>query len=266
MSKSKKLVFFGNQKLATGVTTKAPLQDSLTKAGYEVVASVTGHIPADLAESGAEAAILVAFGKIIPQAVIDLFPKGIINIHPSLLPQYRGPTPIETAILDGAKETGVSLMRLSAKMDAGPVYSQERIQLSDTETKQQLADRLLQAGEELLLDKLEAILEGWLTPKPQLDSAATYTKLLNKEDGVLDWHKPAEQLGREVRAYAGWPRSRGEIFGKEVIVTKARTVNNDKGGGLVIKCQPGYLEIEQLIAPSGRTMLGADFIRGYSKN
>jgi methionyl-tRNA formyltransferase len=265
MSKSK-LVFFGNQKLATGVQTDAPLQPALTDAGYQIVSSVTGDIPDDLADSEAEAAVLVAYGQIIPQAVIDLFPKGIINIHPSLLPLYRGPTPIEAAILDGAKETGVSLMRLSAKMDAGPVYVQQRLPLTGSETKQELAGQLLRIGQKLLLEHLPAILEGWQTPKPQNDSNASYTKLLKKDDGKIDWQKPADQIERQVRAYAGWPRSQAKIFDKEVIITKARLAKDKKDGKLVIKCQPGYLEVEELIAPSGRTMSGADFIRGYNKN
>src|SRR5581483_9225315 len=130
-----------------------------------------------------EAAVLVAFGRIIPQPIIDLFPKGIINIHPSLLPKLRGPTPIETAILDGLTETGVSLMRLEAKMDAGPLYSQQKISLNGDETKLELATKLNKVGAELLINSLPAILDGSLIPKPQNNSKATYTKLITKDDG-----------------------------------------------------------------------------------
>jgi methionyl-tRNA formyltransferase len=296
MTASRKLVFFGNERLATAVATKAPTLRALVHAGYEIPAVISNytpgisredrrleivevahayHIPVLLPDNlkeiisklksyKAEAAVLVAYGKIIPQEVIDIFPKGIINIHPSLLPKYRGPTPIETAILDGAHETGVSLMRLVAKMDTGPVFAQEHVELSGNETKQKLADKLLDAGSNLLKQHLPAILEGWLTPKPQIDAETTYTKLIKKDDGILDFSKPAEVLEREVRAYAGWPKSRTKIHGHEVVVTKTRTAKVKNDGDIVTECKPGYLEILELIAPSGKTVSGAEFIRGYS--
>jgi methionyl-tRNA formyltransferase len=265
MKPSKKLVFFGNEKLATGISAKRRVLDALVKEGYKITAAITGDIPPDLAAAKPEAAVLVAYGRLIPQEVLDIFPKGIVNIHPSLLPLYRGSTPIETAILDGAAETGVSLMRLTAKMDTGPIYAQKRLALTGTETKQELADKLLDIGRELLAERLPSILEGWDTPKPQIESEATYTKLLKKDDGVMDLAKPAEILEREVRAYAGWPRSRTAIHGREAIITKARVAKDKDDGNLVIKCQPGYLEIEELIAPSGKTMTGEEFLRGYRK-
>jgi methionyl-tRNA formyltransferase len=264
MSKPK-LVFFGNEKLATGIEANSRVPDALDEAGYEITAKVTGDIPPDLAAGRPEAAVLVAYGRLIPQEVLDIFPKGIINIHPSLLPVYRGPTPIETAILEGVAETGVSLMRLSSKMDAGPIYAQKRLALSGNETKQELADRLMDMGLELLIERLEAILEGWLMPKPQIESEATYTKLLKKSDGVMELAKPADVLERQVRAYAGWPRSRAKIHGREVIVTKVRVAKDINDGNLVISCRPGFLEIEELIAPSGKSMRGEEFLRGYRK-
>src|SRR5579884_3641132 len=161
-----KLVFFGNERLATGVGTTAPVLRSLVSAGYQIKMVVSSHAeavsrsrraleivdvahayhipvvltgrPAEAADqlkrTYAEAAILVAYGKIIPQRIIDLFPKGIINLHPSLLPKLRGSTPVETAILNGLDETGISLMQVTAEMDAGPVYAQKRVPLSGQET------------------------------------------------------------------------------------------------------------------------------------
>lgn len=291
------LIFFGNERLATAVTTKAPTLRALIQAGYEIPAVITNytaatsrenrrleiveaahayHIPvlmpenpkeilSQLRDYGAQAAVLVAYGKIIPQEVIDIFPRGIINIHPSLLPKYRGPTPVETAILDGAKETGASLIRLVAEMDAGPVFAQKRISLEGTETKQSLADKLLDAGSDLLKEHLPAILEAWLTPKPQIDKEATYTKLIKKEDGLMDLGQPAEVLERQVRAYTGWPKSRAKIHDNEVVVIKSRVAKDEKDGELVVKCSPGYLEIQELIAPSGKIMTGKDFLHGYKK-
>lgn len=295
MSKRSKLVFFGNERLATGVSTDVPALRELVHSGHEIAAVVSSHtegvsrnrrgleiidvahsyhIPVLLPDSmdeiadklagyGAEAGILVAFGKIIPQSIIDIFPKGIINIHPSLLPKYRGPTPVETAILDGVGQTGVSLMGLSAKMDAGPVYKQAGLALSGKETKPQLAHKLLSLGAKLLADNLEYVLDGTLEPIPQDASAATYTKMLTKADGLVDFKESAETIERKVRAYLGFPKTRAKISSQEVIITKARVAKDKADGHLVLKTQPGHLEILELVAPSGRTMSGADFMRGY---
>jgi len=210
--------------------------------------------------------ILVAYGKLIPQSTIDLFPGGIINVHPSLLPKYRGASPIEAAILANDSETGVSLMRLSAGMDEGPIYTQEAIKLNGTEDRLSLSANLAQKGAGLLVDRLPAIVEGWSTPKPQVDAEASYTKLLEKADGLMDFdHKTAKRLEREVRAYLGFPKSRAKQYGSDIVVTKARVAQSKSDGNLVIKCRDSFLEILELIAPSGRTMSGADFLHGYKK-
>jgi methionyl-tRNA formyltransferase len=295
MDKSKKLVFFGNERLATSVQTTAPVLRALIGTGYEVVALVASTKPAvsrsyrpleiseiakahniplltpdnpteclaQVKQLGASAAILVAYGKIVPAPLIEAFPKGIINLHPSLLPKYRGPTPIETAMVDGTSHSGISLMSLSPKMDAGPIFAQQSVVLNGDETKQALAERLLQAGADLLLNNLAAILESRLSATPQDDSQATYTKLLRKSDGDIDWQEPAETIERKVRAYLGYPKSRTTLFGKPIIITSARVAKDKSDGELVMACGSGWLEISQLVAPSGRSMTGADFIRGY---
>lgn len=297
MSKSKKLIFFGNERLATSVSTTAPTLRALIATGYEIEAVIANHedpisrqkrgleigslahshgIPVilpgkdiplltKLKNHQAEAAVLVAFGKIIPKEVIDFFPKGIINIHPSLLPKYRGPTPIESAILDGVKETGASLMKLDVKMDTGPIYAQRRLKLLGNETKQELSDKLLSLGAELLISELPQILDGSKKPVSQNDKVATYTKLIQKDYGQVDFQKPALLLEREVRAYAGWPQSLARIFGHDIIITKTQVVTSKTDGALVVACQPGWLEIQELKAPSGKTMSGSEFLRGYSK-
>jgi methionyl-tRNA formyltransferase len=291
------LVFFGNERLATAVTTDAPTLRALVTAGYKIEAVVTNHteavsrnkrtleivdvahayhIPVLLPEKldtvrtrldkiGAEGAVLVAFGKIIPQDIIDIFPVGIINIHPSLLPKLRGSTPVESAILNGLEETGVSLMKLTAEMDAGPVYAQKKIKLNGTETKPQLAAQLLNEGCKLLIDNLDKILSGELKPKPQDETESTYTRLLTKQDGHIDFAEPADVIERKIRAFLGFPKARAPVFGREVVITKARLSTSQNDGNLVIKCNPGYLEVLELIAPSGRTVSGADFKLGYQK-
>jgi methionyl-tRNA formyltransferase len=299
MNKSKKLIFFGNERLATGLShTNTPTIKALINEGYEVTAVVCNYtesrsrsarkleiaevakahnipimlpthlldIKHDIKELDAEFGVLVAYGRIIPREIIDLFPKGIINIHPSLLPKYRGPIPVEQAILDGATESGTSIMRLVAEMDAGPLYAQNKTQLKGKETKAELADNLLSAGADLLIKHLPRILENPQDFKVQDESKATYTKLIGKEDGEISWDKPAEHIEREIRAFSGWPKSRTKLFDKPVIITKARVVKDSGDGDLVIECQSGWLEIQELTAPSGRSMGGAEFLRGYSKN
>jgi len=298
------ILFFGNERLATGVTSPVLVLQSLIKAGYNVPAVVVAqenkiksrkdraleieavaeanNIPvlappklkeaaADLQKYGAVAAVLVSYGKIIPQEVIDIFPKGIINIHPSLLPKHRGPTPIESVILSGEKETGVSLMQLAAKMDAGDVYAQETVLLRGDEAKQQLADQLLNMGAKMLVHYLPDILSGQLTPAQQNDSEATYDKKIEKEAAQLNHDKPAEELAREVRAYAGWPKSRVLLAKKELVVTQAHALpGNGLPGGIWIEghnfgmyCSEGILAIDSLIPPGKKEMTAQAFLAGY---
>jgi methionyl-tRNA formyltransferase len=250
------IVFFGNERLATGVTTVAPTLRKLIAAGYNVVAVVshnsdtrsrsarqleiagvaTEHnIPVLLPEKPAlvieqiramqpDIGVLVAYGKIVPSSVMDVFPHGIINIHPSLLPLHRGPIPIESVILQGAAETGVSIMQLAVAMDAGPVYGQVRADLQGDETKQALATQLLEAGGNHLLQILPSIVDGSLAPTPQNEATATYDALIQKADGLLDFNKPAARLEREIRAYLDWPGSRTSIGDKDVIITAAHVL------------------------------------------
>ncbi len=298
-----KLVFFGNERLATGVKTTAPTLQALIAADYDIVsvvshysgstsrnnrdleiaavAEATGipmllpHKPTEvtdqLAAYGAEAAVLVAYGKIIPQSIIDIFPRGIINIHPSLLPLHRGPTPVESVILEGPTETGVSIMQLVREMDAGPVYGQTAYNLDGSESKSELAKRLLEAGSALLLELLPDILNGSLQPIPQDEARATYDGLISKKQSWLDFNKPARQLEREVRAYLAWPQSRTEFSRKEVVVTAASVIDGQGEPGSVWRdgkrfgfyTTDGILIIDRL-KPSGKQEMSAEaFLAGY---
>ncbi|HVV25777.1 MAG TPA: methionyl-tRNA formyltransferase [Candidatus Saccharimonadales bacterium] len=298
------LVFFGNERLATGVTTTVPVLQALVAAGYRVAAVVVSQsdpaqsrkartlevatvaqqlgipllapakltdIKDQLQEIGAQAGILVAYGKLVPPEIIDLFPRGIINIHPSLLPKRRGSTPIENVILYGEKETGVSLMQLVEEMDAGPIYAQEVVPITGRETKQQLADVLLNAGKDLLIKYLPAILDGSLTGQPQEKIEATYDKQIKKDVGELDTTKPAAQLEREIRAYAGWPRSRLTLGTTEVIITQAHISDQNgtpgtlwlEGRQLGVHCAEGTLVIDRLIPPGKKEMTAEAFLAGY---
>jgi methionyl-tRNA formyltransferase len=210
------------------------------------------------------AGILVAYGKIIPQSIIDLFTPGIINVHPSLLPKYRGPSPIESAIANRDHETGVSIMQLDKKMDAGPVYSQITQPLTRKETKPELYDKLFHDGTALLIKNLPDIINNTIIPTPQNDNNATYCQLLTKENSWIDPERmTAAEADAYVRAYLGFPRSRINIGGRDIIITKSHCDDIPKSP-LDQKFSDGnYLIIDELIAPSGKTMNAEDYLRGY---
>ncbi len=304
------IVFFGNERLATGVTTEAPTLRRLIAAGYNVVAVVSHNTDTrsrrerelEIAQIAAEhkiplllpakpalvidqlqalhptIGILVAYGKIVPQSVIDIFPRGIINIHPSQLPRHRGPIPIESVILEGAHETSVSIMRLVHAMDAGPVYGRVSVTLQGDETKQELANQLLNAGGEHLVQILPAIVDGSLVPTPQDEATATYDTLIQKSDGLLDFTKSAVQLEREIRAYQGWPKSRTTLVSTDVVVTAAHveivnTDNQTQPGSpyhaekvFGLHTADGVLVIDRLKPAGKQEMSAAAFVNGYGKD
>jgi len=219
----------------------------------------------DIQELDNPVGVLVSYGKIIPKKTLELFTPGIINVHPSLLPKYRGPSPIESAIVNRDNKTGVTIMCLVSAMDAGPIYLQVPYALDFTETKPELYNTLFTLGTNLLVSKLPSILSGELQPTPQDDNEATYCTLLSKEDGNLDLTvlTPGEAEAR-VRAYLGYPRTRVTVGGYTIIITKAHGVMTQKTP-LDLECANGaFLSIDELIAPSGKTMSAADFLRGYS--
>ncbi len=293
MKKSNKLVFFGTEdfsevalsklidggfnvsavvtrpdtKAGRGQKTKSPKVAAVAKSADikllqpEIVADISDELEA----IGAEAGVLAAYGKILPAKILQIFPSGIINIHPSILPKYRGPAPVEAAILNGDRVAGVSLIKLTDGMDEGPIYAAKKLDVALDDEGTSLNRKLADVGANLLVETLPDILAGALKPNAQDNSAATYTKLLTKNDGIIDWLKPAEDIERQIRAYSVWPRTRAEIFGQDVVITKARVADSPEDGSLVMECRPGYLEVTELIAPSGRGMSGADFIRGYKK-
>lgn len=226
---------------------------------------------------GCQAAVLSSYGKILPSAVLELFPTGIINVHPSLLPRWRGPSPIEAAILAGDKETGVSLMRLDSKMDSGPIFVQEKYRLKGDETQGQLYEALAHFGGALLEKELSNIVNDTTKARPQANTGITYSRIINKSDGAIDWTQTADHIERQIRAYSLWPKCRTSLFGKDVIVTQAKVSHEvpidyalprgsiipDKKR-LLVKTGTGYLEVTQL-KPSGKAeMTGVSFLSGYA--
>ena len=242
--------------LKNNIPVWQPLKMSEIAESIEALTNNTGEKPIG---------VLVSYGKIIPQSIIDMFEPGIINVHPSLLPKYRGPSPIESAILHGDTETGVSIMQLSAAMDAGPVYKQIFFSLDDTETAPQLEAKLAALGAQELVTILPSIMNASLQPQPQDDSLASYCKLLSKDDSVLDPETlTAEQAERRVRAYIAYPKTKVTIAGHLVVVTKAHLASTGDTV-LDIQCSDGrFLSIDELIGPSGRAMNAKAFLNGYA--
>ena len=214
------------------------------------------------------AGVLVSFGRIIPQEIIDLFTPAIVNVHPSLLPKYRGPSPIESAILNGDKKTGVSLMKLSKEMDAGDVYSQEEIELSKTETASGLYKTCGEIGAEMLVRDLPKIISGEIKGQKQDDSQAEYCQLLKKSDALLSQdEQTAEQAEQQIRAFEIFPKSKIKLGEHLIIVKSAKVVSsNPENSPLTLKfAEETFLKIERLITPNGKETAAKSFENGYLK-
>ena len=201
--------------------------------------------------------LVVGFGAILKQVIIDSVAGQVLNIHPSLLPLYRGPAPVVQTILDGVTETGVSLMQIDAKMDHGPILAQDKVGLRGDELPEELYSILTRRGVDLFLTHINDYLEERLDPIPQNHSFATITHFVKKEDGQLDFTKEPEVLEREIRAYHGWPRSFTFWNDKRLIIEKARL----EGGKLrFIEVQP---EGGKLMSPkefcAGKRLAEAEF-------
>lgn len=149
--------------------------------------------------------VIVDYGKIVPQDIIDIPPKGAINVHPSALPKYRGASPLQTAILNGETETAISIMLIDDEMDHGPILMQKTVKIDPEDTYGTLYTRLADEYPPLLIEAIKGYLDGSIEPKEQDHSKATFTKLLKRSDGEIDWSKPADEIVNMIRAYDPWP-------------------------------------------------------------
>jgi len=226
--------------------------------------------------------VLIDFGIIVEQNVIDSFPLGIVNSHFSLLPQWRGADPITFSVLSGQDKTGVSLMLLVEAMDEGPLLAVGEIDITLDTTTPSLTQQLIGLSDALLKDALPKYAAGKLVGSSQekiaatvgYDATPTYSRKLVKEDSVLDWNKPAAQLEREIRAYAEWPKSRCVIGGHALIITEASVASGEGTPGelwhgdktLGVYTTNGVLMLER-VKPAGKgEMPIAAFLNGYGKD
>jgi methionyl-tRNA formyltransferase len=215
---------------------------------------------------------VVAYGRILPQRVLDIAPKGFINIHASILPQYRGSAPYQWAVLDGLKETGVTAMYLVREMDAGDMIDVARTPIGPDETAGQLLDRLAVLGADLLSKTLAKVERGEAKATPQDHEKATYAPMLDKTMCPIDWAKTAQQVHNQVRGLHPWPVATAELAGtKFKIHTTAVVEGKGKPGeilgltktGLQVACGEGAVEIRSLQAEGGKRMAAPDYFRGH---
>ncbi len=218
--------------------------------------------------------VVTAYGKILPEWFLDLPRFGAINVHASLLPEYRGASPIQSALLDGKKETGVTIMKISPELDAGDILSQEKVPILPEDNAQTLHDKLSKIGARLLIETIPLYVSGELKPVPQDHSRATYCKPIRKEMGRVDWNFPAEHIFNMVRAFTPWPSAYAEFKGKRVKITKALPVSGSGRPGEVLETKRGLivatgkeaLKLEKLKPEGRKEISGEEFVRGYRVN
>lgn len=226
--------------------------------------------------------VLCAYGQIIPQEILDIPKHHALNIHPSLLPKYRGASPIQSAILNGETETGVCLMVMDAEMDHGSIIEKSKIQIINPKiTFKELSKELSDAGAELLIKTLPDYIEGKIKPQEQDHSQATFCKLIKKEDGKIDWNKSAEEIERQIRAFAEWPESYTDFNGKNLKIIEADPVKSpvaingaDKKTGevflteqkeLAVQTSNGILILKTLQLEGKNPVSAKDFLNGHKE-
>jgi len=230
-----------------------------------------------------ELIVVAAYGQIIPKEILDIPKCGCLNVHPSLLPKYRGPSPIQYAILNGDKETGVTIMLIDEKIDHGPIIAISKLQISNSKiTYGELSKELASLGAKLLIETIPKWIEGKIKPKPQDESKAIYTKIISKEEGKIDWKKPAEDIERQIRAFDPWPGSyclwsknsknlRIKILEAFVLPQKNYGPFGIRGktflapdSKIAVQAGKDYLIIGKLQLEGGKPVSSEEFLRGYS--
>jgi methionyl-tRNA formyltransferase len=228
--------------------------------------------------------IVAAYGKILPKAILDIPKYGALNIHPSLLPRWRGPAPIQYTILNGDAETGVAIIKMDEKTDHGPIIAQRELGISKLQIANskpaytELYNNLANLGAELLIDVLPKWIRGEIAPVPQDESKATYSKILTKANGRINWTKPAEEIERMIRAFNPWPGSwtiwtvksqplrlrieQADLYEAGPHRGPKGTVSRDKKGAMVVVCGRGNLEIKKLTPEGSKAMSAGEFLHG----
>jgi methionyl-tRNA formyltransferase len=220
---------------------------------------------------------VAAFGQILPPALLELPKHGCLNVHTSLLPRYRGAAPIQWSILNGDSHTGVTIMKMDAGLDTGAIISQEKTEITPSDTAETLHDRLAQIGARLLTSTIPQYIEGRLMPVPQDNAAATHAPKIKKEHGHIDWTASATTLWNRVRGLIPWPgafcympvanggKTLLKIWGAEVVSGSGEpgTILEAGNGKLIVACETGALSLTTLQREGGRRMATRDFLAGH---
>lgn len=259
------------------VAKSSPVKEAALGYGIEVFEPRSVRTPeftAALKAISPDIIVVIAYGKILPKDILSIPPKGCINVHSSLLPRYRGAAPINWAIINGEKTTGVCTMLLDEGMDTGDVLLRTETQILDDETAEGLAQRLSIAGADLIVKTLELASRGALTPVKQDDSKATNAPILKKEDGRIDWNKDALSVYNLIRGVCPWPGAYTHFSAKALKIhggrvsaeshgTKPGTVTDLSREGITVDCGGGSFIITELQPENKRRMSAFDFIQGY---
>ncbi len=260
-----------------GRLTRSAVHDAAEAHGIVVRTPVRLKAPEDqaaFAALGADAALVAAYGLILPKPVLAAPRLGCVNIHASLLPRWRGASPIQHAILAGDAETGITIMQMDEGLDTGPILMQDRLPIPPTATAAGLHDLLAWMGARLIVPALDGLARGTLKPRPQPAEGATYAPRLTREDGALDFTRPAEEVYRRVRAFDPWPGAWFVHGGERIKVLAAGLVPDAEAapgtvladpqfGALVIACGEGGLRVTHLQREGKPARDAADFLRGY---
>ncbi|MBR4207564.1 MAG: methionyl-tRNA formyltransferase [Lachnospiraceae bacterium] len=298
-----KIVYMGTPDFAAG-----PLK-SLIEAGYEIVLAVTQPdrakgrkkepvpspvkvlaeeygIPVfqperikrpeaveELRKYPADIFVVAAFGQILSKEILDMPRLGCVNIHASLLPKYRGAAPIQKALLDGEKETGITIMQMNEGLDTGDILMQKSLSIEDTDTSETLFCKLMQLGSSMITEALPLMESGALKPLKQDDAASSYAGMFSKADGLVDWRKNAAYTERQIRACTPWPGAYSFCAGKKYLFECAEVCAErvsikpgaafTEGGSLYICCNDHPLKIIRLKPEGKKSMKAEDFLRGF---
>lgn len=228
---------------------------------------------AQLKAAGADVFVVASYGALLSSEVLALPAQGCINVHPSLLPKYRGASPVVQSLLSGGEQTGMTIMQMVAELDAGDILLQETVDVTDNENARDLTNRLAKLGGRMTVQALDLIEKGKATPVPQNHSAASYCKKLKKEDGRIDWTKPSSAIHNQVRALVIWPGSFTSRKGKILKVTKTRPAPSSgparpgevldvRAQGILVQCGAGAIAIDELQPEGGRAMDWKDYVNG----
>lgn len=210
----------------------SPVKECALKHGIPVLTPVkikTEEAIEELRKYPADIFVVAAFGQILSEEILNMPPYGCVNIHASLLPKYRGAAPIQWSIIDGKKETGVTIMQMDKGLDTGDILFQQKVEITADETGESLFDKLAETGSSLIVDALAKIEKGEVTPVKQEDDKSSYAKMLTKSTGKIDWNKSAAEIERLVRGLNSWPSAYTGYKGKQLKIWKAR-VAEDMGG------------------------------------